>query len=60
MTINRIALESIQAKLRELPDSKVIDRNVVVDHFLDLQQELLSISEEPLAAEEVSPVESVT
>lgn len=41
MDIETFALEAIEIKIKELPASKVIDRNVVLDVLLDLRQDLL-------------------
>lgn len=41
--IEKFAMKAIEEKLADLPESKVIDRNVVVDCFLDLRQDLLAL-----------------
>lgn len=41
--IEQLAKQAIDDAIGNLPDSKVIDRNVVVDAFLDLRLELLAI-----------------
>lgn len=41
--IKQFATEEIQGALKQIPNSKVIDRDVVVDLFLDLQQTLSNL-----------------
>lgn len=43
--IKQFALENIDNKLAEIPDSKLMDRDVVVNLFLDLRLELLALEE---------------
>lgn len=49
INIEEFAIRNIETKISELPNSKVIDRNVVIDSFLDLRQELLELSAEAQA-----------
>lgn len=51
-TLEDLAKESIQLKLKELPDSNLMEVAKVTDILLDLQQELLATasSSEPVPA----------
>jgi len=43
--IQEFALKNIDNKLSEIPDSKLVDKDVVVNLFLDLRLELLALGE---------------
>lgn len=42
--IEQLALKAIDIHISNLPNSKLIDRNVVIDAFLDLRQDLLALA----------------
>ena len=54
--IEQFALKAIEGALAGIPDSKVIDRNVVVDAFLDLRQDLLALSVDNVPVPELESV----
>lgn len=54
--IEAFALKAIDIKMTELPDSKVIDRNVVIDAFLDLRQDLLALALDSVPTPELESV----
>ena len=56
--IEQLALNAIDIHIANLPNSKVIDRNVVVDAFLDLRQDLLALTLDSGATPELQSVEA--